>query len=96
MHPTGSHAEQVTIVPERRIHAVSEPNEFLEKLHFTWEFSAVGPRATRCDLKLAFVLRTTEHCLMWDLGQDAIISEYLSCFQRRCGELSDRAAGTQK
>ena len=88
-----SFSSTVTIVPNGevwRIDAVSAPNGYLEDLSFTWHFSEVGARSTRLDLELAFTLRSAEHCLMWDLAQDAIIGEYLACFQRRCAELSAR------
>lgn len=88
-----SFASTVTIVPRGniwRVDAISAPNEYLEDLSFTWNFSEMNARSTRLDLELAFTLRSAEHCLMWDFAQDAIIAEYLTCFQHRCAELSAR------
>ena len=79
-------------VEESRIHAVSEPNEYLEELQFTWTFSSLGPRSCRLDLNLDFCLRNAEHVLMWDIAQDKVISEYLNCFQRRCAVLDKRTS----
>ena len=80
----------VSIEPQIRIHAISEPNEYLESLQFTWSFSPLGPRSCRLDLDLDFCLRNAEHVLMWDFAQDKVIGEYLHCFQRRCAELDKR------
>ena len=80
----------VSIEPQNRIHAISEPNEYLEALQFTWTFSPLGPRSCRLDLHLDFCLRNAEHVLMWDIAQDKVIGEYLHCFQRRCAELDKR------
>ena len=85
----------VTVVPHGekwRIDAISAPNEYLDNLSFSWLFSEIGARSTRLDLELAFTLRSAEHCLMWDFAQDAIMSEYLACFQRRCAELKSAPA----
>ena len=85
----------VTVVPHGekwRVDAISAPNEYLDNLRFSWLFSEIGPRSTRLDLELAFTLRSAEHCLMWDFAQDAIMSEYLACFQRRCAELKSGPA----
>lgn len=80
----------VSIEPQTCVHAISEPNEYLEALQFTWTFSPLGPRSCRLDLHLDFCLRNAEHVLMWDLAQDKVIGEYLHCFQRRCAELDKR------
>jgi coenzyme Q-binding protein COQ10 len=32
----------VTLLPNERVHAVSEPNKYLEKLTFTWQFAPIG------------------------------------------------------
>tara|TARA_B100000768_G_C11091383_1_gene295108 strand:- start:53 stop:679 length:627 start_codon:yes stop_codon:yes gene_type:complete len=75
-----------------RVDAISAPNEYLDNLSFSWLFSEIGARSTRLDLELRFTLRSAEHCLMWDFAQDAIMSEYLACFQRRCAELKSSPA----
>jgi coenzyme Q-binding protein COQ10 len=81
----------VTVSPDRGcVHAVSEPNDYMEHLSFTWQFAPVGETACRLDLELDFCLRQSEHVLMWDLAQDKIMSEYVGCFSRRCTELSRR------
>jgi coenzyme Q-binding protein COQ10 len=85
----------VTVVQQGekwRVDAISAPNEYLDNLSFSWMFSEIGTRSTRLDLELAFTLRSAEHCLMWDFAQDAIMSEYLACFQRRCAELKSSPA----
>ena len=85
----------VTVVQQGekwRVDAISAPNEYLDHLSFSWMFSEIGARSTRLDLELAFTLRSAEHCLMWDFAQDAIMSEYLACFQRRCAELKSGPA----
>lgn len=43
---------QVTVTPPARIHAVSEPNEYMDHLTFTWDFESVGESACRLDLML--------------------------------------------
>ena len=82
------------LVEEKRIHAVSEPNEHLEALQFTWDFSSLGPKSCRLDLHLDFCLRSAEHVLLWDFAQDQVISEYLNCFTRRCAELDKRTGAS--
>lgn len=32
----------VTLLPNERVHAVSEPNKYLENLVFTWQFAPIG------------------------------------------------------
>jgi coenzyme Q-binding protein COQ10 len=32
----------VTLLPNERVHAVSEPNKYLENLIFTWQFAPIG------------------------------------------------------
>lgn len=83
---------QVTLTPNETVHAVSAPNDYLEHLTFTWSFAPVGDNATRLDLELDFCLRNAEHILLWDFAQDKIISEYVSCFSRRCSALQVRGA----
>jgi ribosome-associated toxin RatA of RatAB toxin-antitoxin module len=43
---------EVTLAPFTRVHAVSESNEFINHLSFTWEFAPLGERACRLDLIL--------------------------------------------
>eukprot|EP00967_Tisochrysis_lutea_P005793 scaffold6876_cov35-Tisochrysis_lutea.AAC.3 len=33
---------KVTLLPNERVHAVSEPNQYLDALSFTWNFSPIG------------------------------------------------------
>ena len=42
----------VTLTPLKRVHADCQPNEYLENLSFSWDFSPVGERACRLDLRL--------------------------------------------
>ena len=81
---SASFSSRVHLSPLERIHAVSEPNEYIEHLEFTWEFGAIGDRACRLDLALDFSLRSPEHILMWEFAHDKIISEYVRCFSKRC------------
>lgn len=78
---------KVTLLPNERVHAVSEPNQYLDALSFTWNFSPIGEQACRIDLQLDFALRNAEHVMMWDVMQDRVIAEYLNCFQRRCANI---------
>jgi len=84
---------QVTVTPPARIHAVSEPNEYMDHLTFTWDFESVGESACRLDLMLDFSLRNAEHLLLWEFAQDKVISEYVRCFVKRCAELEAMRAG---
>jgi len=36
----------VTLVPNARVNAVSEPNKYLENLSFTWTFAPIGEQVT--------------------------------------------------
>ena len=74
---------RVELSPEKRVHAVSEPNEFIERLQFTWEFAPLKT-GTRLDLMLDFKLRNPEHLLLWDIAHEKVISEYVRCFSKRC------------
>lgn len=85
-------ASKVSLTPLERVHAVSEPNEFIEHLNFTWEFGALGEKACRLDITLDFALRQEAHTLMWDLVQDKIISDYVRSFSQRCSALEREAA----
>lgn len=82
----------VSLSPSERVHAVSEPNEYMEHLTFTWEFAAVGADACRLDLELDFCLRNPEHVLLWDFAHEKVIAEYVACFSRRCGQLEASGA----
>lgn len=77
----------VELEPERRVHAVSQPNEHMERLSFTWGFEELGASACRLDLTLDFELKNPEHILMWDFAQDKVVSEYVRCFSQRCVDL---------
>ena len=78
---------RVRIDPLTTIHAESDANEYIEHLSFTWEFRPVGEQTCRLDLKLDFELRSPEHLLMWELGNEKIISEYVRQFSKRCRHL---------
>jgi coenzyme Q-binding protein COQ10 len=82
-----SFRSEVVLTPGRRVHAVSEPNEFIDHLSFTWEFAPIGDRACRLDLILELGLKSAEHMLLWELAQDKVISEYVRCFSKRCVQL---------
>jgi len=82
---------RVELSPLRRVHAVSEPNEFIDNLNFTWDFAELGERSCRLDLSLDFTLRNTEHILMWEVVKDQVVAEYVRCFQRRCTALEAAA-----
>eukprot|EP00965_Chrysotila_dentata_P051418 1705130-Pleurochrysis_carterae.AAC.1 len=47
-----SFRSSVTLQPLSRIHAISEPNAYLEDLSFTWSFHALGDNTCRMDLEL--------------------------------------------
>lgn len=80
-----SFSSKVELIPLKRIHAVSAPNEWIEHLSFTWDFGELsGQRSCRVDLTLDFSLRNSEHTMMWELAQDKIIAEYVRCFSQRC------------
>ena len=42
----------VELTPNRRVHAVSSPNEHIEELSFTWDFAPLSDGACRLDLML--------------------------------------------
>ena len=86
----------VTLEPLTRVHAVSEPNEFIDSLVFSWEFAPIGERSTKLDLQLEFRLKSGEHALLWELAQDKVIHEYVRCFSKRCVELESEAAQQQR
>ena len=92
---SASFASRVHLLPLERIHAVSEPNEYIDHLEFTWEFGAIGASACRLDLTLDFSLRSPEHILMWELAHDKIISEYVRCFSKRCVALEAEDAAAE-
>lgn len=89
---TASFNSTVHLTPLQRIHAESEPNDYIDHLRFTWEFGEIGERVTRCDLTLDFSLRNAEHILMWELAHDKIIGEYVRCFSKRCATLEQADA----
>jgi coenzyme Q-binding protein COQ10 len=95
-HMSAAFNSRVNLVPLQRVHAVSEANEFIEHLSFTWEFGAIGERACRLDLTLDFGLRNPEHILMWELAQSKVISEYVRCFSKRCVQLEAEESATQR
>ena len=49
---TSNFRSRVDLEPCKRVHAVSEPNEYMEHLSFTWNFAPVGDSACRLDLAL--------------------------------------------
>ena len=65
----------VSLEPQRRIHAISDPSELLESLEFTWTFKALSERATRLDLALDFEMRSLEHdsSRAWQLGSSNVM-----------------------
>ena len=67
-----SFCSEVSLQPCTRIHAVSEENEYMEQLAFTWEFTPISERSCRLDLGLDFTLRSAEHVLLWELSQEQI------------------------
>ena len=81
----------VTLDPLHRVHAVSEPNKYIEHLSFTWDFAPLGERSCRLDLQLEFALRSPEHALIWEFAQDKVVSEYVRCFSKRCIDLEAAA-----
>ena len=86
----------VTIEPLSRVHAVSEPNEFIDHLVFSWKFASLGERSTRLDLELEFGLKSAEHQLLWEFAQDKVIREYVQCFSKRCVDIEAAEALRQK
>jgi len=86
----------VTLDPLRRIDAKSEANEFIEYLNFSWAFSPIGERACRLDLTLDFALRNAEHTLLWEIGQDKVITEYVRCFSARCVSLESATEASDR
>ena len=80
-------ASRVELTPLQRVHAVSEPNEYIDHLSFTWEFAALNDHACRVEIGLDFSLRNAEHTLMWTLAEEKVISEYVRCFSQRCAAL---------
>jgi len=95
-HLVSTFRSNVTLTPMERVHAVSEPNEYMEHLSFTWSFASMGPAKCRLDLELDFSLRKPEHVLAWELAQEQIISEYVHCFSRRCQALEARASSARE
>ena len=92
-----SFASRVELTPLKRVHAVSDPNEFIEALVFTWDFAELSDqRSCRVDLTLDFNLRNPEHTLMWEFGSERIIAEYLKCFSMRCVALEAEAAAASR
>ena len=77
----------VTVDPLKRVRAVSDPNEFIEHLSFTWDFAPLGDRSCRIDVQLELELKSAEHALIWEFAQDKVISKYIKCFTTRCGEV---------
>ena len=60
-----SFASRVELTPLQRVHAVSEPNDYIQHLTFTWDFMQFSDkRSCRVDLTLDFSLRNAEHALM--------------------------------
>ena len=88
-----SFCSEVSLQPCTRIHAVSEENEYMEQLAFTWEFTPISERSCRLDLGLDFTLRSAEHVLLWELSQEQIIAKYVGCFTKRCADVRARRAG---
>ena len=80
-------ASRVELTPLCRVHAVSEPNDFIEHLSFTWEFAALSERACRVEIGLDFSLRNAEHALMWAVAEEKVISEVLMATSDVLGRL---------
>ena len=59
-------SSSVVLTPRTRVVAVSNENEYLEELSFSWDFAPIGDTACRLDLKLGAPcasIRTTQICL---------------------------------
>ena len=51
-HLESTFKSSVQLTPMKRVHAESEPNEYMEHLSFTWSFAPMGAAKCRLDLEL--------------------------------------------